>query len=282
MRKALLVLILCLVSHSLAAQEPVAICAARNLDAETALWIEQMTERLRPEAEFDVQPVRIPVVFHMITSGKEGVIKGKNIATLLSRLNWAFQGTPFSFYLAGVDRTNKPSWYKDCGPGTANEKAMKKRLARDPKRTLNLYSCKPYIPEIESYVLGYSAFPFENPEDSYMHGIMLHPAGLPGGTDERFKRYGLAAHEVGHYLGLFHTFQGGCQGNGDQVADTPAQAAPSNGCPLNADTCPAAGADDVHNFMNYSDDICSDRFSPGQIERMILLTGTYRPSLVRW
>lgn len=34
--------------------------------------------------------------------------------------------------------------------------------------------------------------------------------------------------------------------------------------------------------MNYSDDICSDRFSPGQIERMILLTGTYRPSLVRW
>lgn len=198
MRKALLVLMLCLLSHSLAAQERVAVCAARNLDAETALWIEQMTERLRPEAGFDVVPVRIPVVFHMITSGKEGVIKAKNIATLLSRLNWAFQGTPFSFYLAGVDRTNKPSWYKDCGPGTANERAMKKRLARDPKRTLNLYSCKPYIPEIESYVLGYSAFPFENPEDSYMHGIMLHPAGLPGGTDQRFNRHGLAAHEVGH------------------------------------------------------------------------------------
>lgn len=281
MRKALLCLILGLVSIPVGAQEPVAVCAARNLDPATALWVERMTERLAPEA-LDVKPVRIPIAFHIITSGKEGRVKTRHINTLISRLNWGFRDTPFSFYLARVDRMNKPSWYKDCGPGTANEAAMKKRLAVDPKTTLNLYSCKPYIPEINAYVLGYSSFPFENTEGSYMHGIMLHPAGLPGGTDPRYNRYGLAAHEVGHYLGLFHTFQNGCQGNGDSVADTGAQAQPHNGCPVGADTCPDAAADDVHNFMNYSDDLCSEHFTPGQIERAILITGSFRPSLVNW
>src|SRR5687767_14317982 len=121
MRKALLFLMLCLVSESLAAQERVAVCAARNLDAETALWIERMTERLLPETGFDVQPVRIPIAFHVITAGKEGRVKSKQIKTLIDRLNWGFRDTPFSFYLAHVDRTNKASWYKDCGPGTAND-----------------------------------------------------------------------------------------------------------------------------------------------------------------
>ena len=281
MRKALLFLMLCLVGNPAGAQEPVAVCAARNLDPATALWIERMTERLAPEA-LDVQPVRIPIAFHIITSGQQGRVKSKQIKTLISRLNWGFRDTPFSFYLARVDRTNKPSWYNDCGPGTANEEAMKKRLAVDPKTTLNLYSCKPFIHENGYYVLGYSSFPFENPEDSYMHGVLLHPAGLPGGTDKRYNRYGLASHEVGHYVGLFHTFQYTCQGNGDYVADTPAQTEPSNGCPLDADTCPGGEPDDVHNFMDYSDDLCADHFTPGQIERAILITGTYRPSLVRW
>lgn len=280
MRKALPFLMLCLMSSPLAAQDPAAVCAARHLDPATALWIDRMTERLLPEA-LDVKPVRIPIAFHIITSGKEGRVPAKHIKTLISRLNWGFRDTPFSFYLARVDRTNKPSWFKDCGPGSANEAAMKKRLAVDPETTLNVYSCKPFIPEIKAFVLGYSSFPFEHAEDSYMHGVLLHPAGLPGGTDKRYNRYGLGSHEVGHYLGLFHTFQLTCQGS-DLVADTPAQAEPSNGCPLDADSCPGEGPDDVHNFMNYSDDLCADHFTPGQVERMIEITGAFRPSLVRW
>ena len=87
-----------------------------------------------------------------------------------------------------------------------------------------------------------------------------------------------APHEVGHWLGLFHTFQNGCTAPGDRVDDTPYQADGSNifFCRESDDTCRQPGRDPVHNFMSYGDDPCMDRFSEGQGYRMLLSWLAYR------
>ena len=78
-------------------------------------------------------------------------------------------------------------------------------------------------------------------------------------------------HEVGHWLSLYHTFEGGCDDN-DRVEDTPAQ--------KKIFICPEEGT--VHcvepimfsNFMGYSE--CRNFFSQGQVDRMHLYIQKYK------
>ncbi len=223
---------------------------------------------------------QIKVAFHVIYSGSEGNIPQSQIDAQIAELNKAYSGfygganTGYTFVLASVSRTSNNRWFKML-PGSQAENQAKQALATDVAHRLNVYSCKP-----GQSLLGWAYFPSDFPEGDYHHGVVIHYGSYPGGYLAPYNLGGTLDHEAGHYLGLYHTFQGGCSGSGDFVSDTPAEATATSGCPNNKDTCAGGGLDPIHNYMDYSTDACYTQFTTGQDARMDGIVPVYRPSLL--
>ncbi len=217
----------------------------------------------------------IPVAVHVVRSSTGAWdITDTQINNQIAVLNAAYANTNFRFTLSSVDRTNNTAWSQHT-MGSSNESAMKNALAISPATTLNLYSCN-----IGGGLLGYATFPWSYAENSNMHGVVCLYSSFPGGSAAPYNLGDTATHEVGHFLGLYHTFQGGCTGSGDFVDDTPAEASPAYGCPAGRNTCSSPGNDPITNFMDYTDDSCMDNFTSGQSVRMDQQMATYRPTML--
>jgi hypothetical protein len=219
----------------------------------------------------------IPVYFHVITSlSGAGDVTDKAINNQISVLNAAYANTGFSFALVKVDRTANNSWYAMTS-GTTAEKQAKVALRQGGADALNLYSAN-----IGGGLLGWATLPSSYASNPTNDGVVVLFSTLPGGSAAPYNRGDTATHEIGHWLGLYHTFQGGCSKNGDFALDTPAERSPSYGCPTGRDTCKGKkypGQDPIKNFMDYTDDACMDNFTSDQDELMASAWAAYRAGL---
>jgi hypothetical protein len=254
--------------------------------------------------------VTIPVHFHVVSKGplvEDGNVPDEWIEEQVDVLNDAYAGgqggaaTRYRFEKISVDRVVNPAWHR-ASMGTPEADEMMLALHVGDARTLNVYISG-------SGAGGQAMFPWFSKDTPYRDAVIIHWLTMPGrivsvvvegnpaNSVNLHNEGDVLVHEVGHWLGLYHTFEWGCGGfrnlDGDGVDDTPAHQQPTFDDGFDAeidnttdavlesecaqtDTCPAEGLDPVRNFMNYIPDRCRSEFTRGQVERMDKVYAKYR------
>jgi hypothetical protein len=255
-----------------------------SLDRGTRCGVVDPPRAVRAQIEAEIAPwmglrnmtgaatVAIPVYVHVITSSTgAGDVSDSRINAQINTLNSAYAAYGFSFGPVTIQRVANNTWYT-MGYGSTAEKAAKTALRQGGADALNIYTAN-----IGGGLLGWATFPSDYRRKPLMDGVVVLNESVNGGSAAPYNLGDTGTHEVGHWMGLWHTFQGGCNGKGDEVADTPAEASPAYGCPTGRNSCASKpGNDPITNFMDYTDDACMNTFSAGQGSRMNAMFATYR------
>ena len=223
-----------------------------------------------------------------------------SMAASLQLLNDAFasSGTPFRFFFHSYDEYIDDALARSCVTDPCYTDPSTCEFYR---RTLPLVTVA--APQIANVIVssaikydGESQFPWADDEDSPLQYIEMRRGAFAtygSGTPRDGGR--TLIHEMGHFLGLLHTFEktGKCNMDGDYVNDTPPSKYPtslqascsSSTTPDINNLCPSGqripGAHvDTSNYMDYAADACINHFTVGQVRRMIQAVNKYRPKLL--
>ena len=175
--------------------------------------------------------VSVPVYWHVITDGSKGALTDQELAGQINVLNAAYtrleaSPSPSRARTAPTTPPGTPASPTAPRPSADEDRAAQGRQER-PQHLHGQPRRRP---------AGLGDLPHATPVDP-MDGVVMLDQSLPGGSAAPYNLGDTATHEVGHWLGLYHTFQGGCTGSGDYVTDTPAEKSAAFGCPSGRDTC---------------------------------------------
>lgn len=247
----------------------------------------------------------IPVVVHIIQTSAVETVSDADVYSQIDVLNEDFRkiagtagdgggvDTQYEFCLASIDPSGCPTdgINRLINPGLAfhnqdDEALLKGLIQWDPSMYLNIWVPRTIeTSNSAGSVIGYATFPTWITFQPQLDGIVVH-SGFFGRNSNPTYIGRTTTHEVGHWLGLFHTFQSACTGNtagscanaGDRVCDTPQAMEPNFGCP-NINSCtdsPVDDPDQIENYMDYANGNCQNMFTQGQVDRMDFFTGAYR------
>ena len=145
---------------------------------------------------------------------------------------------------------------------------MKSALRQGGKAALNLYAAN-----IGDGLLGWATFPTSR--ITTQDGVVMLNASMPGGSATNYNQGDRPPTSRPLARSLPHLPRG-CSGQGDRVADTPAEASPAYACPVGRNTCSSPGLDPIKNIMDYTYDACMNTFTAGQVSRMQAQWTAYR------
>lgn len=238
--------------------------------------------------------ITIPVVVHIVYFNSSENISDAQIQTQIDVLNKDFRrlnldaaNTPvvwqgiaadfeLEFCLASRDENNLPTTgiirtqTNDADFGTDDQVKYSGQGgddAWDMDSYLNIWVC-----DLTSGFLGYAQFPNGGPASSDGVVVDYQAFGTTGTAQYPYNKGRTTTHEVGHWVGLFHIWGddgGNCTGS-DQVNDTPNQGDNNWGCPSYpvTDNCSLNSPGVMYmNYMDYTDDACTNLFTNGQKTR---------------
>ncbi|MEM9921450.1 MAG: M43 family zinc metalloprotease, partial [Bacteroidota bacterium] len=257
--------------------------------------------------------IYVPIVVHIIHNG-ESPGSGANLSTAqiqaqidvlnedFSATNESYNTTPdrwksvignpnIQFCLANIDPNGNPSngitrnnitVTGTDSDDTNIESEIKPAIAWDPNKYYNIYVLGIPGTTAGGGVTGYAYLPYAGSiGNRSIDGSVVDYRwfGGPGFSQSGFKTL---THETGHYLGLFHTFNGRSCGDDDGIADTPnigdATSASgwfgcNSGFPAGPESC---GNEHMYvNYMDYASSSCYTSFTQGQNNVMrAVLDGT--------
>jgi PKD repeat protein len=251
----------------------------------------------------------IPVVFHVFhTWGTENISKAQ-IEDQIRILNEDFRRTnpdqvntrsqfvgvaadmEIEFRLAQKDPNGNctDGIVRVYEPMTVNaDNAIKAKSRWDSRKYLNIWvvsTIKDTDSDPNTTTLGYAQFPWDLSSSPSTDGFMIRSDYVGSiGTSNAARAGRTATHEIGHWIGLYHPFQGGCNPPnwGEKIADTPPVTSPSYGCNLNRNSCSNDNPnlpDQIENFMDYANGGCQNMFTIGQKNVASTMMNSYRSQI---